>query len=133
MNSNSTENKDIRKFGIIAFVFFGFLCALGIWAGKTIPIYLFGALCILGMGFLIIPGLMRPVYQGWLKFAHSIGRVITSIVLTFGYYLVITPFGLIKRLFGGVPLQRTQNRDVPTYWVVREVPLQPKERFLKRY
>ena len=31
MNSNLTEKKQIRKFGFIAFIFFGILCGLGLW------------------------------------------------------------------------------------------------------
>ena len=31
---NSTDIKNIRQFGTVAFVFFGCLCALGIWSKK---------------------------------------------------------------------------------------------------
>ena len=44
MNLNSTDTKQIRKFGLIALIFFGCLCALGIWMEKSIPTYFFGTL-----------------------------------------------------------------------------------------
>jgi len=133
MNSNSTENRDIRKFGIIAFVFFGCLCALGLWTGQVLPIYLFGFLSIVGLGFIIIPGPLRPVYEGWLKLAHFIGKVITMAVLTLAYYLVITPSAMLKRIFGGTPLPVKPDRNMDSYWITRDETAQPKERFLKRY
>lgn len=133
MNLNSTESSDIRKFGIIALIFFGCLCALGIWTGKGIPTYLFGLLSMLGVGFILIPGKLRPLYSGWLKTAHFIGKVITMGVLTLAYYLVITPSALLKRIFGGAPLPTRPRKGVDSYWVPRNEKAQPRERFLKRY
>lgn len=133
MNSNSTENRDIRKFGIVAFVFFGCLCALGLWTGKSVPVYLFGSLSIIGFGFIIIPGPLRPVYAGWLKIAHFIGMIVTISVLTLAYYLVITPSAMLKKIFGGAPLPVRPDKNADSYWVARDVKAQPKEQFLKRY
>ena len=133
MNSVSTDKKDIRKFGIIALLFFGILCAVGIWRQKPVPIYLFGFLSSLGLGFILIPGILKPVYRGWLKIAHFIGQVITTLMMAIAYYVVITPAALIKRLFGGRPLPLSPDPDASTYWVSREEPAQPKERFHKRF
>jgi len=126
-------SKDIRKFGFIAFPFFGILCAVGIWQQKPVPIYLFGFLSCLGLGFILIPGILKPVYLGWLKIAHFIGQVITTMMLAIAYYAVITPAALMKRLLGGRPLPLSHDPDASTYWVSREEPAQPKERFYKRF
>jgi len=133
MNLNSTEIKQIRKFGIVALIFFGGLCLLGFWNEKSFPFYFFGALSVFGLGFIIAPVFLRPIYAAWLIVAHFIGRVLTTLILTLVYYLVITPSGLIKRLFGGSPLPLKPDKQASSYWVERAEPSQPKERFLKRY
>ena len=133
MSLSSTNTKEIRKFGIIAFLFFGVLCSLGLWREKEIPIYIFGTLSLLGIGFIFLPGLLKPVYCGWLKVAHFIGRLFTSLILMLSYYLVITPTALLKRLFGGPPLLIKPDKGANSYWVARDEPVQPKERFIKRY
>jgi hypothetical protein len=133
MNSSSTERSEIRRFGIIAFLFFGALLAIAIWRQKVIVTPLFGALSALGLGFVLLPGTLKPVYRGWLKIAHLIGRMVTTIILTMAYYLVMTPSAWLKRLFGGKPLPMSPDREAGTYWVDREEPVQPKERFFKRY
>ncbi len=133
MNSNSTKRGDIRKFGIVAFLFFGCLCGLGIWTGKAIPTYLFGFLSMIGLGFMVIPGPLRPVYAGWLKIAHFIGKIVTITMLTLAYYLVITPSAVLKRIFGGAPLPVKPDKSVDSYWVTRDEKTQPRERFSKRY
>ena len=133
MDPVSTDKKEIRKFGIIAWVFFGCLCGLGIWRTKPVPIYLFGFLSLTGLGLTLLPLHLKPVYDLWLKTAHLIGRALTVVMLTLAYYLVITPSALIKRLFGGPPLPLKPDKDASTYWVTRTEPAQPRERFIKRY
>jgi len=133
MNSNSTDIREVRKFGFIALIFFGCLCVLGLWMKKPLPAYLFGFLSILGLGFILIPAQLKPVHAAWLKVAHLLGRIITTLILALAYYLVITPAALIKRLFGGRPLPVKPDKEASSYWVDRTEPAQPKERFLKRY
>lgn len=128
-----TVIREIRKTGLIAFIFFGCLCAVGLWHHKPVPLFLFGFLSISGLGFILIPGPLRPVYALWKRISFFTGRIITSIILTILYYTVITPFGLLKRLFGGCPLPLRPDRSASTYWVSRTEPAQPGERFLKRY
>jgi hypothetical protein len=130
---NSTDVKGIRQFGAIAFVFFGTLSALGFWLKKPIPSYLFGSLCLLGLGFILLPVPLMPVYEAWLKIAHFLGRVITTMILTLAYFFVITPAALLKRVFGGRPLPLKPDKNTFSYWVPRKEPAQPREQFLKRF
>ncbi len=133
MDSNSTDTREIRKFGLVVFIFFGALCALGVWRQRPVPTYLFGSLWLLGVCFLLVPNRARPVYEGWLKCAHFIGRTITVVMLTLTYFLVITPSAWLKRLFGGRPLPVRPDPEAASYWVEREEAAQPRERFLKRF
>ncbi|MFX0200417.1 MAG: hypothetical protein ACFFCW_30225 [Candidatus Hodarchaeota archaeon] len=133
MTSSSTDSRHIRRFGLVAFIFFGCLSALAVWNKKPVPTYLFGFLSILGVGFLLTPCRLRPFYVAWLRIAHLIGRIVTTLILTLAYYLVITPSAFIKRQIGGPPLPVKPNKEASSYWVTRTEAVQPKERFLKRY
>lgn len=133
MTSSSTDRREIRKFGLIALVFFGTLAGLGLWRARMMVTAIFGALALLGALFLLLPGPTTPLYRGWMKIAHRIGIFMTALVLTIAYYIVITPAGLMKRIFGGRPLPFRPDPDLPTYWVERSEPAQPKARFKKRY
>ena len=130
---NSTDAKQIRTFGLIALIFFGCLCALGIWLEKSLPTYLFGILSALGLGFILFPHQLRPAFVAWLKIAHFFGKLITTLILALAYYLVITPAALIKRIFGGTPLPIKPDKNVSSYWVTRKEAVQSKEQFLKRF
>lgn len=125
--------KETRKFGVTAFIFFSCLCAISIWREKEILIYFFGTLAFLGFALLLLPGPLAPLHSAWLKFAHFIGKTVTTILMSIAYYLVITPTALLKRIFGGKPLPLKPDKNISSYWVDRTEPAQPKERFLKRF
>jgi len=133
MNSNLINPREIRRFGVIGFLFFGTLFAVAVLRDKTLAAYFFGPLAVLSIGFILMPVQLKPVYAGWLKIAHFIGSKVTILILTIFFYFVITPAALLKRIFGGRPLPVKPDPDAETYWVTRPEPAQPKERFPKRY
>lgn len=132
-SSNSTDRREIRRFGLAVFLFFGALFALALWREKAVLACFFGTLWFLGVCFLAAPAASRPLFSGWLKVAHFIGRAITVLLLTLTYYLALTPMAWIKRLFGGRPIPVKPDPEASTYWVDRPEPAQPSERFLKRF
>ena len=133
MSSSSTDKRDIRRFGLIALVFFGALAGVALWRDKTAMLIFFGILTTMGVLFLALPGPMAPFYRGWMKVAHKIGLAVTAVVLTIAYFGVITPAAWLKRLFGGRPLPLAPDPDSSSYWVDREEPVQSKEQFYRRY
>ncbi len=132
-NSSSTEPAAVRRFGLAALGFFGFLAGVGLWRDKPLPAVLFGALAALGLLFVLFPAPTAPLYRAWMAVAHRIGTGITAVVLTVAYYLVITPAALVKHIFGGRPLPWAPDRQCESYWQDRSDPAQPAERFSKRY
>ena len=100
---------------------------------KTVRIGRGWPLAAVGVFFSIIPGPMAPVYRGWLRVSHFIGRIVTGIILTLTYYLAVTPVALAKRVFGGVPIPMKPDPAAETYWVDRDEPAQARERFIKRF
>jgi hypothetical protein len=133
MNSNSIDPREIRKFGVMGFIFFGTFFAVAIWRDKTLAAYFFGLLAVLSSGFILMALQLRPVYAAWLKITRFIGSKVNVLILTILFYFVITPTALLKRIFGGRPLPVKPDPNATTYWVTRLEPAQPKERFPKRY
>ena len=133
MTTFSTEVRDIRKFGGIATVLFGLLFGLGFYNGAVFAMGFFGTLLTLGLGCLLLPGPFTPVYKGWLTVGHFIGKVITTVVLSLAYFLVITPFGWLRAVTAGRPIAMKPDPTKKTYWIDRQEPSQPKDRYRQRY
>lgn len=130
---SSIDTREIRRFGLMAFVFFGCLAGLALWRERPVFALAFGIFSLGGLSMLLFPSPLSPAYGVWLKTTGFIGRVMTILALTLAYYLVITPFGLAKRVFGGRPLPMRPDSDASSYWVSRSEPAQPRERFKKRF
>ena len=122
MNSNLTNPKEIRKFGVIGCVFFGILFAAAAWQVKTTLAFFFGLLTALSFSFALMPVQLKPAYAAWLKIAHFIGSKVTILILTMMFYFVITPAALLKRIFGGRPLPVKPDPNATTYWAKRREP-----------
>jgi hypothetical protein len=133
MTLSSTDAGQIRKFGIVAFVFFGVLSGIAVWRHKQIACGFLGVLSFLGLCFILSPGTLSPVYAKWLGIADSIGKYTIKAILALTYYLAITPTALIYRLMKGSPLPLRPDRSSSSYWIGRSEPAQPRERFVKRY
>lgn len=127
------KKKEIRKFGLIAFCFFGILLGVSVFKKKMILQYLFGAFSCMGLLLLALPIQFKWLYTGWVKIGHFIGRIINAFLMIAAYYLVMTPSGLLKKIISGTPLILKFEKDRDSYWVEREEPLQAKDRFEKRY
>lgn len=59
----------------------------------------------------------KRLWEGWKKVAHKIGRFQTMVLLSIFYLLVISPLGLLFKLFGWDPLEaRKIRRRRGTNW-----------------
>lgn len=102
-----------RKFGVTLGIAFLVLAALVLWRGHE---SVGRGLGIVG-GFLFVAGLtvpraLRPVERGWMRFALALSKITTPIFMGIVYYLVITPFGLVRRVAGKDPLEHTGEDSV---------------------
>ena len=106
-----------REFG---FVVGGVLALLSVWwmyRGKFPSISRYslvvGVLLVL-LGLLFPKALVWP-NKIWLAFAEALGFVTTRIILALVFFAIVTPIGVVKRLFGWDPLHRRATRS-DSYW-----------------
>jgi hypothetical protein len=106
-----------RNFGILVGLVFS---ALGSWwllRGKfpalaPIALGVGAVLVLLGMIFpraLVIPN------QLWMKLAEAVSFVMTRVILGLVFFLVALPIGLLRKVFGGDPLNR-RGAPAESYW-----------------
>lgn len=73
----------------------------------------------IGVGLILVgalaPGVLKPVYQAWMKVGGVLGKINGAILLSLIYFLIIVPIGIFKRLRGRDPMSRTQDPKLPSY------------------
>ena len=115
-------SRELRWFGVIVLACFLTIGALVLWrTGSPRPA---GILWAIGAGvcalYYLIEPLRVPVYRLWMLLVFPIGGTVSHLVLALIYFLLITPIGVIMRLFGRDPMHRRWQPEATTYWIDRE-------------
>jgi carbamoyltransferase len=68
---------------------------------------------------IVAPASLRFVYRPWMMLALLLGSIASRIILTLAFFLVVTPIGLLQRLFGKRALEFGFYPGQTTYWRMR--------------
>ncbi len=75
----------------------------------------------------VAPQLVGPLYRAWMGVAVVLGFVMTRVVLTLVYALVVTPIGLVRRALGHDSLRQSWPAlPGSTGWQPHETPDDPR-------
>ena len=100
------SRREGRPFGLTVGTAFLVLAALLWWRGRPVTAELFFALgMLLGTLGLIAPGVLHPVQRVWMAGAVLMSKVTTPVFLGLVYFGVMTPIGIVRRVFGDNPLK----------------------------
>jgi hypothetical protein len=114
-----TGPRDLRKFGFTVGGVFALLACWFYFRHKAAWVWpLWPAVPLLSLG-LIAPGLLRWPYLAWMSFAFLLGFIVSTVLLTLFYYLVITPIGFIARFAGKDFLTMRPASARASYWISR--------------
>ena len=114
------KNKENNKsFGILFFIVF---LLIAIWPViNSEPIRIWSI--IISTLFLILgitnSKILTPLKRGWIKLGEILGKVVAPIIMGFIYFIIITPIGILMRLFGKDLLNIKFNKN-KSYWIKRE-------------
>jgi hypothetical protein len=109
---------DLRVFGLMMAAVAGIVGALAIyfgdaWRGAVVAWLVGLALCLV---YYSLPPTRHLLYDSWMAVVYPIGWLMSHGLMAMIYYLLMTPIGLIMRLFGRDPLNRDIEPSATTYW-----------------
>jgi len=112
-----TGPPELRKFGLLVG---GVLVAFGIWFlvrhKSSYPFFLVPGVALIASGALA-PRTLKYIYIAWMAVAFTLGFVMSQVILTLFFFLIVTPIGLLARLFRKDFLARKLEKDAASYWV----------------
>jgi hypothetical protein len=113
--------RQLRQFGLVCLV--ALPLAGWLWGGGQMTI---GVLAGIGLALaacgLAVPRALLPVFVGISVITIPIGLVAGELALLLIYFGLFLPLGLVFRLLGRDPLERTLDRSAATYWRSRKQP-----------
>jgi hypothetical protein len=111
---------ELRTFGLVMAGALGVFGAIALWRGRAVGPWLVGAAVLLLACGLLLPRALQPIERVWMKVGEVLGMVMTTVILTLTFCLVMTPLGVSMRLFGKDTLGRRFDRRRSSYWVAVE-------------
>ncbi len=125
--------KKIREFGHVIMVVIGILLPLWImWQDNWVwdpRLLVFTGVGLLFEGLCSWAGMrMAPLYLGWMRLAMVMGTIMTAIIVSFVFFLLITPIGLVRRLFKRPSDYNAKpEASLSSYWKDRNEHLLPEQ------
>ena len=116
---DSTRLPSNRAFG---FTLSGALFILGMWTlwrQGSAAIFELGGSAVFLAATVLRPRLLAPLNRVWSVFGAVLQRIASPIVMAILYYGVVTPIGLLLRVFGGDPLRLRIDPKLASYWIPR--------------
>lgn len=117
-----------KSFGIVFFIFF---IAVAFYPLINNEEYRLWAL-IISLIFLILglinSSFLTPLNLLWFKFGMLLGRIVSPIIMGLVFFGVVTPTGLIMKLFKK-DLLRLKRNEKKSYWIERKTKSEMKNQF----
>jgi len=120
MNQSKIKIGSNKNFGIVfCIVFFIFAIwplknNLSINEIKFIPLLISLIFLLLG---LMNSKILTPLNILWFKFGLMLGAIVAPIVMGIVFFAVVTPTGLIMKIFGKDLLKKKFNKNNKSYWI----------------
>ena len=129
------SRRELRQFAGIWFPLLGALIGwvvlrkTGSWpAALTV----WGVTLLVSVVGLAAPGVMRPIFVGWMALTFPIGWTVSHLVLGIAYFGIITPIAAVMRLAGRDVLRRTPEPAATSFWTAHD-PSASAKRYFRQY
>ena len=119
-----------KSFGLVFFVIFIIIALWPILNDGNIRIWsIIVSIIFLILG-LLNSKILTPFNKLWMRLGALLGIIVSPIVMGVVYFGIITPIGLIMKLFGKDVLNLKLDKNKKTYWTLKKkIPSKMKDQF----
>ena len=118
---NDIKISSNRSFGIVFFIFFLIIALYPLLNNQNIRLWSL----IISMVFLILgllnSNFLRPLNKIWFRFGLLLGKVVSPLIMSIIFFLVVTPIGIFMKVLGK-DLINLKFNNKKTYWIEKSGP-----------
>ena len=116
------SDKAVRKTGLSVGIVLLLVSLILWWTGKAIFIFFLAGGALLLIFTFTAVRVLRPFHKWWMTFALVMGFFMSRVILTLLFYLIVTPVGLIAKIFSKKFMHLSFDKTATTYWEKRDNP-----------
>jgi hypothetical protein len=112
----------VREFGALFGAIGFFVTAVKLYQGRDASSYaawLTAAVVFSALGF-FAPRLLLPVWRGWMKLAHYLSIVMTTVILSLAWCIGFLPVAGMLKVLRIKPMDLSYRSSATTYWETRD-------------
>ena len=109
-----------KSFGLVFSVVFALIGLYPLLSDGQVIIWVLAVSAGFFLIAFIAPGILAIPNKLWFKFGMLLSFIVTPVVMAVIFFLVLTPFGLLMRLFSRNPEDRKLAPKAESYWQVRD-------------
>ena len=128
-----TDTPNLRKFGLFVGGMAMLIGLILLLRHKANYPYLFWPGAILIAFGAVWPRALKYPYIAWMTMAFALGFIMSHVILTLFFFLLVTPISLLARLVGKDFLNRKRDVHATTYWIPREAEAKTPESYEQQY
>ena len=110
-----------RSFGIVFFIFFFLIGTYPLLNDDHVRIWSLTISIVFLILGLLNSKILFPLNKIWFKFGILLGKIISPLIMGLIFFLVVTPIGLLMRLFNKDLLNLKFNNN-KSYWIEKNEP-----------
>lgn len=133
INDLKIDTPNLRKFGLLVGGVALLIGLVLLLRHKTNYPYLFWPGAILIAFGAVWPRALKYPYIAWMTMAFALGFVMSQVILTLFFFLLVTPISLLARLVGKDFLNRKLDLQATTYWIPREAKAKTPESYEQQF
>lgn len=114
------SKKSLRKFGIVIGIILITIVIIFLWNSVSWKVLLLTLGGILLLNGIFIPNSLKDIYKIWMGFAFALGWVVSRIILTILFVFILTPIGLLAKIFGKEFIDLNFNKKNNSYWIPKK-------------
>ena len=118
---NDIKISSNRSFGIVFFIFFLIIALYPLLNNQNIRLWSL----IISIVFLILGLLnsdfLKPLNKIWFRFGLLLGKVVSPLIMSIIFFLVVTPIGIFMKVLGK-DLINLKFNNKKTYWIEKSGP-----------
>ena len=119
-----------KSFGLVFFVIFIIIALWPLLNDGNIRIWSIIVSVIFLILGLLNSKILTPFNKLWMRLGALLGIIVSPIVMGVVYFGIITPIGLIMKLFGKDVLNLKLDKNKKTYWTLKKkIPSKMKDQF----
>jgi len=120
-NNIKEGKKDLRQFGLTVGGVLLIIGAVLYYFEKSSALYFIIIGGVLFLFAIIYPKVLKPLNKVWMGLAIVLGFIMSRIILTVLFYLVLTPISLLAKIFGKKFMNLKYDESAETYWEKRTI------------